>query len=93
LSASHTEEGGEMNNWNDTWIKYQNSTPQMHITYYSLSLVGARVVTTQISLVKRFRILAQALRLGPRLFWSKQVITKGFKKGFRMLLGRAYGRH
>lgn len=59
---------------------------------------GMRLLTlaasnSKIPLVKRLRIVAQALRLSPRLFWSKQVIAKGLKKGFRVLLGRAYDRH
>ena len=45
--------------------------------------------TSKISLVKRFLILVQALRLSPRLLFSRQVITKGLKKGFRILWGRA----
>lgn len=54
-----------------------------------MRLLALAASASKISVVKRFRILAQALRLSPRLFWSKQVITKGLKKGFRMLLGRA----
>jgi hypothetical protein len=54
-----------------------------------MRLLGLAASNSEISLVKRFRIVAEALRLSPRLFWSKQVITKGLKKGFRMLLGRA----
>jgi len=58
-----------------------------------MRLLALAASNSEISVVKRLRILAQALRLSPRLFWSKQVITKGLKNGFRMLVGRAYGRH
>jgi hypothetical protein len=58
-----------------------------------MTLLALAASNSKISAVKRLRILAQALRLSPGLFWSKQVITKGLKKGFRMLLGIAYVRH
>jgi glycosyltransferase involved in cell wall biosynthesis len=55
-----------------------------------MRLLALAASDSKISLVKRFRILVQALRLSPCLFWSKQVIAKGPQKGLRMLLGRAY---
>ena len=44
--------------------------------------------TGKISLVRRLCIVAQAIRLSPRLLWSKQVIAKGSQRGFGILLGR-----
>lgn len=41
-----------------------------------MRLLTLAASTGRIGVVKRFRILAQALRLSPRLFWSKQVIRK-----------------
>ena len=54
-----------------------------------MRLLTLAASTSKISLVKRFLILVQALRLSPRLLFSRQVITKGLKKGFRILWGRA----
>ena len=45
--------------------------------------------TSKISLVKRFRILVQALRLSPRLFWSKQIIVGGTRKVVKIMLRRS----
>ena len=42
----------------------------------------------EIALVKRLRIVAQAITLSPYLLWSKQVIAKGAERSFRMLFRR-----
>ena len=57
-----------------------------------MRLLTLAASTGRIGAVKRVRVLAQALRLSPRLLVSRLAIKKGLQKGFRMLLGVACGR-
>ncbi|MCJ7575561.1 MAG: glycosyltransferase [Dehalococcoidia bacterium] len=58
-----------------------------------MRLLTIAASTGKVGVLKRLCIVAQALRLSPRLFGSKLVITKGLKKGFHILSGMAYGRY
>jgi hypothetical protein len=54
-----------------------------------IKLLILAVLAGKISLRKGLAIFVQALRLSPRLLFSRQVITKGTSKGLRILLRRA----